>query len=130
MQRFQDENDLALQSYHQALDLFKTVGDRLGEANTLKAIGGMHLEQGKGETALKLLDEALQLYRQVGDRSGQANIYWLLGITLAQNGHLADAEPLVAQAVELGNQFAPGHPVTVSMENALAQIREMLSQSE
>jgi hypothetical protein len=31
--------DAALQSYAQALDLFRAVGDRLGEANTRKAIG-------------------------------------------------------------------------------------------
>ena len=76
---------------------------------------------------MKNLEGALELYRQIGDRAGQANIYWGLGLRLAQNGYLTEAEPLLAQAVELGNQFAPGHPITVQMEEVLAQVRAQLA---
>jgi hypothetical protein len=39
VQNFRDERNAALDSYRQALELFRAVGSRLGEANTLKAIG-------------------------------------------------------------------------------------------
>jgi len=118
----------ALASYGQALELFRAVGSRLGEANTLQAIGFMKLDTGDGEAGLSTLDEALALFRQVGDRVGQANTWWGLGIWLAQNGNLKEAEPLMARAVALGNQIAPGHPFTVQMENVLRQLRDMLKE--
>jgi tetratricopeptide (TPR) repeat protein len=124
---FRKDLDAALASYAQALDLFRAVGSRLGEANTLQAIGMFNLEQGRVEDALKLLEQALQLYQQIGDRVGQANIYWSLGLNLARQGALREAEPLIAQAVALGNQFAPGHPVTSQMESVLEQVRSQLS---
>ena len=39
VQNFRKELDKALGSYEQALGLFREVGDRLGEANVLKAMG-------------------------------------------------------------------------------------------
>ena len=123
VQNFRDENDAALASYEAALNLFRQVGSRLGEANTLKAIGMFQIYQNELEAGLKMLDQTLQLYAEVGDRVGQANTYWSLGLYLAQNGNLKEAESLIAQAVELGQQFAPGHPVTLHMESVLAQVR-------
>ena len=126
VQNFRKEMDAALSSYQQALTLFRQVGDRLGEANVLQAIGFFLLDQGDGENGLKILDHAVQLFQQIDERVGQANIYWGLGIRLAQNGALEQAESLIAQAVFLGNQFAPGHPQTLQMEAVLTQIRSHL----
>ncbi|MBI3359893.1 MAG: hypothetical protein HY023_02155, partial [Chloroflexi bacterium] len=39
VQSFRAERDAALESYRQALDLFRAVGARLGEANVLRSIG-------------------------------------------------------------------------------------------
>jgi tetratricopeptide (TPR) repeat protein len=127
VQQFKKENEAALESYRQALDLFRAVGDRLGEANTLKAIGFMKLDTGEGEAGLNALNEALALYLQIGDRVGQANTYWGLGIRLAQNGKLQEAEPLLAQTLELVEQFIPGHPFTLQVRAVLEQIRQMLN---
>ncbi|MCC6605001.1 MAG: tetratricopeptide repeat protein [Anaerolineae bacterium] len=129
MHYFGDEYGAALESYQQALALFRAVGARLGEANTLKAIGFQQLDQGDGEAGLQSLQAALSLHEQINDRVGQANIYWGLGWRLVQNGELTAAESLLAQAVALGNQFAPGHPVTQNMENVLAQVRAQLDAS-
>ncbi len=125
--RWRYEMDAALDSYQQALALFRAVGARLGEANTLQAIGTFHLGQGEYKEALQLLDQALKLYQQIGDRVGQANLYWSLGLYLAQHDALREAESLIAQAVALGNQFAPGHPVTLQMERVLEQVRSKLT---
>lgn len=126
VQRFRHKCDDALASYAQALDLFRAVGYRLGEANTLSSLGNLYLAQGDGEKAQQTLDQALNLYRLVGDRVGQANVYWDLGMHLAESDRLQEAEPLLAQAVKLSQQFAPGHPVTVQHEQVLAQVRARL----
>jgi len=65
--------DAALQSYAQALELFRQVGDRLGEANTRKAIGDVHNFRKELDDALASYAQALELFRQVGSRLGEAN---------------------------------------------------------
>jgi tetratricopeptide (TPR) repeat protein len=129
LQQFRDDRDAALTSYNQALKLFRDVGARLGEANTLKAIGIQQLDQGEGKDGLETMQAALNLYEQIGAKSGQANIYWELGTRLANNGALQEAEPLIAQAAALGNEFAPGHPVTMHFESVLAALREQIAQA-
>jgi tetratricopeptide (TPR) repeat protein len=128
VQRFKDENEAALDSYRQALDLFRAIGSRLGEANTLQAIGFMKLDAGDGAAGSNALNEALALYRQVGDRVGQANTYWGLGIRLAQSGNLQQAESLIAQTLELVEQFIPDHPFTAQVKTVLEQIRNLLNE--
>lgn len=88
----------------------------------------MNLEQGQEADALKLFEQALRLYQQVGDRVGQANINWTLGSHWARQGALKEAEPLLAQAVQLGKQIAPGHPTIAGWQDALQQVRAQLEQ--
>jgi hypothetical protein len=88
----------------------------------------MKLDTEDGEAGSNALDEALALYRQVGDRVGQANTFWGLGIRLAQNGNLQEAEPLIAQTLELVQQFIPDHPFTAQVETVLEQIRNSLNE--
>ncbi len=79
VQRFQDDNQAALQSYAQALALFRAVGDRLGEANPLKAIGDVHNFRKEIDAALDSYQQALALFRAVGDRLGEANTLKAIG---------------------------------------------------
>jgi tetratricopeptide (TPR) repeat protein len=123
VQKFRDDRDAALESYAAALGLYRQVGARLGEANVLQAQGFLQLDAGRDEAGLQALNSALGFYRQIGERVGQANIYWGLGLRLAQNGALTEAEPLLAEAVRLGNQIAPGNPVIAGWEQVLAQVR-------
>ena len=129
VQNFRKELDDALASYNAALALFRAVGDRLGEANTLKAIGFFKLDSGQAEDGLETLDEALSLYHAVGDRVGQANIHWGLGLRVWQNGQPAAAEPLITEAVRLGNEIAPGQPQIVAWGHALAQLHTQIAET-
>ena len=80
-----------------------------------------------GDAGLKALNEALALYRRIDDRVGQANVYLGVGIRLAQNGNLQEAEPLIAQALELWEQIASDHPFTAHIKTVLEQIRNSLN---
>ena len=126
VQNFRKEIDAALESYCQALDLFRAVGDRLGEANTLKALGFSKWDQGEREDGHEALEAALGLYQAVGSRVGISNTLWGVGQRLAKAGELAQAAPLLAEAVELSQVFAPGHPVTEWRAGVLAQVRAQL----
>ncbi|BCX02892.1 MAG: hypothetical protein KatS3mg053_0830 [Candidatus Roseilinea sp.] len=71
--------DAALASYAQALDLFRAVGDRLGEANVLTAIGDVQQFRDERDAALASYAQALDLFRAVGAKLGEANVYLAIG---------------------------------------------------
>ena len=74
-----DQRYEALNRYDEALKLYKVVGDRLGEANTLIAIGDVLQFFNQRQEALNRYDEALRLYKIVGDRLGEANTLKAIG---------------------------------------------------
>ncbi len=79
VQQFRKEIDAALESYQQALALFRAVGARLGEANTLQAIGDVQQFRKEIDAALESYQQALALFRAVGDRLGEANTLKAIG---------------------------------------------------
>jgi tetratricopeptide (TPR) repeat protein len=61
VQSFRKEMDAALASYDQALELYKQVGDKLGQANA-------RLSKGELTNDSEEFEEAIRLYEQIGDR--------------------------------------------------------------
>src|SRR5579859_6946747 len=79
VQQFRDEREAALESYQQALTLFRATGARLGEANVLKAIGDVQEFRDEREAALDSYQQALALYQAMGARLGEANVLMAIG---------------------------------------------------
>ncbi len=63
----------AEENFRRALEAARRAGDRLGEANTLKAIGDVQQFRKEIDAALDSYRQALQLFRAVGSRLGEAN---------------------------------------------------------
>ncbi len=76
------KNREALANYEQAIGLFRDVGDRLGEANTLRAIGDVLQFLDRRDEALANYEQAIGLYRDVGSRVGEANTLTAIGDVL------------------------------------------------
>ena len=76
------EKDEALAHYEEAIVLYRAVGARLGEANTLQAIGDVLKFKDRNDEALAHYEEAIGLYRAVGDRIGEANTLKEIGDVL------------------------------------------------
>lgn len=62
----------AIEKYEEALQLWRTVGDRSQEALTLQSIGLVYYTLSENQKTLDYYNSALPLYRAVGDRSGEA----------------------------------------------------------
>jgi tetratricopeptide (TPR) repeat protein len=77
--QYADRWDEALAHLSHALSLYRAVGDRLGEANVLKAIGDVQNFRKALDAALASYTAALALFRQVGDRLGEANVLQAIG---------------------------------------------------
>jgi len=72
-------NDEAPVAYDKAFPLYKTVGDRLGEANVLLGMGHLESRLGRTDDARKAYGKAHQLHKTVGNRLGEANVLRGLG---------------------------------------------------
>ncbi|BAY66831.1 TPR repeat-containing protein (plasmid) [Calothrix brevissima NIES-22] len=59
----------ALESFQQALVIFRNTGDKPFEAATLNNIGGVYKNQGKYREALEVLQQALVIFRNYADKN-------------------------------------------------------------
>jgi tetratricopeptide (TPR) repeat protein len=76
------EASQALERYETAIEIYRQVGDRLGEANTLQAIGDVLQFLDQRQAALERYETAIEIYRQVGARLGEANTLQAIGDVL------------------------------------------------
>ncbi|MDX9956060.1 MAG: tetratricopeptide repeat protein, partial [Anaerolineae bacterium] len=93
--------DEAAQVLDSALHLFRAVGDRLGEANVLQAMGDVQAFRDDRDTALDSYAQALTLFRAVGDRLGEANVLQAMGDVQAFRKENDTALDSYAQALTL-----------------------------
>ena len=94
----------ALASARAGLALARQVGDRLGEANVLAAIGDVQQFRKDMEGALASYGQALELYRQVGDRLGEARVLAAIGDVQQFRADRAGALASYGQALEMYRQ--------------------------
>jgi tetratricopeptide (TPR) repeat protein len=59
--------------YQQALEMYQSIGDRLGAANALLGLGAALRLQGDRQQAEERLEEALAIGRQIQYRAAQFN---------------------------------------------------------
>ena len=97
--------DAALTTYAQALDLFRAVGDRLGEANVLQAMGDVQRLSGEHESALKNYDDALPLFHLIGSKLGEANVLASQSRLLVRMGEITKGEQLLEQAIAVRGEI-------------------------
>ncbi|MBI2758396.1 MAG: tetratricopeptide repeat protein [Chloroflexi bacterium] len=112
VQQFRDERDAALESYNEALKLFKAVGAKLGEANVRKAIGDVQQFRKENDAALESYNEALKLFKAVGAKLGEANVLAALCRLSLSSGNLETAEKqldsVIAMRRQIGDIYSEG----------------------
>ncbi|MEG5066117.1 tetratricopeptide repeat protein [Microcoleus sp. B3-A4] len=97
------ERELALELYHQALELHRNNGDRPHEALTLQEIGILHKRQNNSGEALKFLEESYQLSLKIGNKETQANVLLLTAEILIDRNEFCQAEAKINTALELAS---------------------------
>jgi CHAT domain-containing protein/tetratricopeptide (TPR) repeat protein len=74
MSKTADSLSQGIGKYEDALRVFRSVNDRLGEATTLSTIGAVYHATGQEQDAIRYFDEALPLMRASQDRAGEARV--------------------------------------------------------
>jgi tetratricopeptide (TPR) repeat protein len=77
--------------YGRALPLYEAIGERLGQANTLLALGDLAVREADLAGARGFYGRALPIFEGIGDRLGQANTLKALGDLALREDDLAAA---------------------------------------
>ena len=85
----------------QALDIYRDLGDRLGQADALRYLGVVRSATGDYPAAAQALEQALDIYRDIGDRLGQANALTYLGDVRRVTGDYPAAAQALEQALDI-----------------------------
>jgi predicted ATPase len=91
----------AQQIGERALALYRTAGDRAGEAQTLRELGFLHWSAGDYGTALVYGRQALQLHRFLGDTGAEATALHNIAEIYRELGSPRQALELYEQALNL-----------------------------
>jgi tetratricopeptide (TPR) repeat protein len=91
--------------FEQALSLYRELGDRLGEANTIRNLGDVALAQGRYEEAAGRYEEALALYCQIGAWLGEAHAIDSLGEVARAQERYEEAAGRYEEALALYRQI-------------------------
>ncbi|MBE9138011.1 CHAT domain-containing protein [Nodosilinea sp. LEGE 07088] len=102
----------ALQSWEQALEMYRELGDRAGESRTLGNMGIAYRSLGQYERAIDFYEQDLAITREIGDRPGEGAALGNLGNAygdLGQYGRAIDFyEQRRAIAREVGDRAGEG----------------------
>lgn len=104
----------ALTTWQQALEIFRELGDRAGEAITLGNIGIVYQASGNYPEALNYYEQSLTLKRELGDRATEA-------LTLANIGLLFDAQAEPEMAIIFLKQAINVYETIRDSNQALSQ---------
>jgi DNA-binding SARP family transcriptional activator len=99
--RYQGRLDEALARLTRALGMFREVGNRGGQADTLRNLVMVHCDAGCYDLALRLASEALELARQIGSPLLEAGVLNALGETEQRLGQHRSALERHEEALRL-----------------------------
>jgi CHAT domain-containing protein/Flp pilus assembly protein TadD len=98
----------ALASWEQALALYREIGYRQGEANSLGSLGLAYDSLGQYQRAIDFHEQYLTIAREIGDRQGEANSLGNLGSAYYSLGQYQRAIAFHEQSLtidrEMGNR--------------------------
>jgi CHAT domain-containing protein/Tfp pilus assembly protein PilF len=100
----------ALQTFEQALSIFKVIKDRKSEGAVLNNIGKVYRNLGRYSEALKYYQEALMIRQEIGDKAGEGITLNSIGLTYLNLGRFSEAlkyyEQSLVIAKEVGDKTA------------------------
>ena len=84
----EDVENIGLAHIEAALEIYRRIGDRRGEANALWALGNYHYFHESPGDGVEQFRLALELFREFGDRTMEAWSLHMLGTSLLRHGEL------------------------------------------
>lgn len=96
---------VALPEFERALELYRTAGDRRGEAIAIGLIGNCHKRLGDPARAEEHLQRALMMKREIGDRAEEGKTLSHLGLLYWEKGEYPKAIDVYQKAIAIGAEL-------------------------
>ena len=101
----------------EALPLWRAVGDRGGEADTLNCLGRVFYETGETNKSLDTYIQALALYKALDDRAGGSNALNTIGLLYERLGDMRKALDYLSQSLDLSRAIGDRAGEATTMQN-------------
>lgn len=101
VQREHSKYDEAELSYSQALDIYRRIGDELGQADTLLELGSVQGQRSKHAEAESSYSEALEIYKTIGNDLGRRKALAMLWDAQREQSKRIEAEEAYSQAIAI-----------------------------
>lgn len=111
------QNQIALDTFQQALSLFRTTGSRQGEAYSLVGIGRVYSALGDYQDALVFYQDALSILVDLGDRQGEGSILSNIGRVYDNLGAYDQALVHLQRALAIFNSIGDRPSTSVAVNN-------------
>jgi DNA-binding SARP family transcriptional activator len=98
---YQNRHEEGEAYFTRAIDDFRALGDRPGEASALCNLSRIHLATGRTASAVALARQGAAMYDNMGHALKGANGRYALGLALTQSGQLNDAAGCLHQALQV-----------------------------
>ncbi|ODV37118.1 CHAT domain-containing protein [Microcystis aeruginosa] len=95
----------ALQSWEQALQIYREIKNRQGEANSLGNLGIAYASLGQYQKAIEFYQQSLTIAKEIGDRQGEANSLGSLGIAYGSLGQYQKAIEFYQQSLTIAKEI-------------------------
>lgn len=96
-----EDDDMAIENFERALDIFTELENMVGIANTLNSIGLVYLAAGSYQEALDASMNALEVYREIGQRKEEAGALKNIGTILYEWKRYSEALDYMNQSLDI-----------------------------
>jgi tetratricopeptide (TPR) repeat protein len=107
----------AQELYQQSLALYREIGDVLGEADVLAALGLMAWNLGQYDQAKRFQETVLAIQQVRGNQTGVANALTVLGVTTLFQGQLEQGERLIRKGLAIRQQIGDRVGIAIGFED-------------
>ena len=107
----------ALQSWEQALTIYRKIGNRQGEAISLGNLGNAYDSLGQYQKAIDFHQQYLEISREIGDRLGEAASLGNLGNAYHSLGQYQKAIDFYEQSLEIEREIGNPQGEAISLGN-------------
>ena len=115
-----DAERLGLGYLERARDMYHSVGDRRGEANTRWGIGNYRYFRGLPGSGVEEFRVALEMFREVGDMTMEAWSLHMLGTGLLRSGEVEEARTHIVHAMRDFHAAGDAAGVTLTLDDLSA----------
>ncbi|MEP0855558.1 tetratricopeptide repeat protein [Trichocoleus sp. DQ-U1] len=107
----------ALQSYQQALAIYKEIGDKEGEADCLNNLGRAYNNLGQYQKAIEFSQQSLVMAREIGSRQVEAKSLRNLGVAYGSVGQYQKAIEFYQQSLAIAREIGDSQQEARSLGN-------------